>query len=281
MDGYNQYPIFLRKKESDTEPINQITNQLRAGYQLKKGCKIGLQSLTLYNSWYNVNTTLGTYSLTYTFGADSETVSYTTGYYSIDDLNFILQQHMYANGYYLLDADSAPVYYISFYFNRYYNKTTLTCSPIPAVLPTDYSDPNSLITGTAYVPVLTFSANNLINKKLGFVAGDYPPEAKTTEYEVNGSIVPQIDNTISVRVWSNLANNSSFNGANSSGIIYEFTPTEDFGYALNVQPSEMFFSPCYDLTFNEVVVRLLDQDGVDLKITDYNWRVSLLLLEPK
>ena len=46
-----------------------------------------------------------------------------------------------------------------------------------------------------------------------------------------------------------------------SEVLYFFTPNKSYAYFLNFEPSNLMFLKTYNTEFDEIIIRLLDQNG--------------------
>ena len=65
-----------------------------------KNSRVALQGLSIYNSFFNVDTNYNNTKISYNFLGTDYDVTLASGNYSVSDLNYALQQAMYSNKHY-------------------------------------------------------------------------------------------------------------------------------------------------------------------------------------
>ena len=53
-----------------------------------------------------------------------------------------------------------------------------------------------------------------------------------------------------------------------SDVLYTFTPNKSYGCRLNVEPSTLVFLKTYSTDFDDITIKLTDQNGKLLEIED-------------
>lgn len=112
--------------------------------------QIGVQSIDMFYSWFNISAAKGNNSLSYIW--TDGTVGYLgqtrgnlaqhtlpDGNYNIDRLNAALEAAMFANGHFLFDSNGNPYYYMRLIENATYYAVEFDSNPIPASLPSGFS----------------------------------------------------------------------------------------------------------------------------------------------
>ena len=88
----------------------------------------------------------------------------------------------------------------------------------------------------------------------------------------HGEKAPSLEVVEVVLVYCNLLDNQY---QQKSEVLYTFTPNKSYAYLLNVEPSNLVFSKTYKTEFDEIIVKVTDQNGRPLEIED---KVNLTLL---
>jgi len=253
--------------------------------------QIAVQSVSLYYSWTNINsTTLKNNVFTYSWivGVTSTTYTITIpdGLYEIADINAFLQFRMIMNGTYLINSSSQNVYYAEFLVNPNTYSVNIITYPVPTTLPSGFSAPTAnAATGalafvgfpsTTFNPVVTIPANfNLI---VGYAAG-FATSVNTgvgTILTHTSSVAPQVaPNPNALISISNISNIY----ASPSSVIYNVTPDVGFGELIKSVPNEYAFNDLIKGTLNSLLVRLIGNDGNALNILDNNIVILLLIRE--
>ena len=254
-----------------------IVNKLPRPYTAVKN-RLGLRSLTIPYSWFNVTSAFGNLAgLSYTW-ADGVTynVPFPPGNYNVEAINGYLQDQMRVNGHYLVNQEGDNVYYLSLNVNLLYYAVTLTSIPIPTSLPAGWSNPGVVLNGKA--PQLVVQpAPNTFGKLIGYEAGSYPATLGTVKTSFNGQKPPQISGVVSVNVTCNWVYDSRFSSRPS--LIASFTPDSDFGSTLSYEPSTLITLPVTDYQYSDIELSFYDQDFRPLQIHDREHILCNLLLE--
>lgn len=257
-------------------------------YPIKlSGYDVALASTFLYYSWPNITAVYGDNLLQYNFpgaGANPYSVAFPDGQYALSDIGNFLEFVMAQNGHYLVDNNGNNVYYISLVANPVYYAVTVTCTPVPAVLPAGWTNPNGIVlsgqTPQLIVPVPSASATYTMNELIGFQSGTYPAAPQATIFQINSNGVgdagiPQISPVSAVNLNLNLVSSSYFNTNPST--IYSFSPNTTYGSQIQITPYQYVWLKCVDNQFSQIQVTFTDQNGNILQAKDSNIIVNLYL----
>jgi len=258
----NDIVLFMSAAEN---PSGTASNKLQLNFnsplRLNKA-QVALTSLNLDFSFFNVSTALDNRSFSYVVDSKSYDVKLDEGNYDLDAINSFLETEMYNNGHYLINADGDYVYYINIRANEYTQRCAVTCTLVPASLPTNWSDPEGfLLIGTLKGHTLQLTVPDTgFADLLGYTAGNYPSTAGTATYNVSGDVVAGLDPISSILVRCNLGNTSYTN--KSHDIIYAMPSPYDSSFGTVVNSPIYFpqFIRCNDGTFNSVILEFVDQN---------------------
>jgi hypothetical protein len=255
---------------------NLFTLQMPAsGYRTGKD-EVCLKSLTLYYSWSNISAEKNNNTFSYVWpGAGAFPVTLADGIWSFADILSYLQLVMFSNGHYLV-LDGSPVYYISLVVNPTLYCLSLTCSPLPTVLPVGFSNPANvdLFGAAGQTPQLVIPAS--VSKLTGFAAGIYPSTATTAIYQINSGI-PQISDVTSLNLLSNLPDNSGF--SLNARVLASFVKPEGQlpGSLMTIQPFNVDWVRVQEQqTFQTITLELVDQLFRPVTIRDPSGMVAIL-----
>ena len=237
---------------------------------------VALSNLQFYYSYPNISPSKNNTTFEYIW-IDSTVYSIVMpeGLYTISDISGYLQNQMVLNGHYLVDNNGDFYYFISIEANRVYQKCTITVNPVPAVLPTGWTNPASIILPASdTTPQLTILGNGL-ETVLGITAGDYPSTPQGTQFAQNGQNIPQITDVIAINCTTNLINTNFFN--QSPNTIYTFSPQSGFAELINERPPQLVWYECIGSSVNYIELRLTDQLNRDLNMLDPTFCATLYL----
>jgi hypothetical protein len=243
--------IILSSVENIAPERNKLTLRFPTNY-VSRGDSIGLVSLSMYYSFFNLTATFNNLSCSYTW-TDGVVypVLFPAGFYSVDDLSGFIQFVMHANDHYLLDENSNPVYYFKMEINLIYYTVTATFTPIPTVLPYGWTNPKNItLSGTS--PQLN-TLNNNWGRLIGFPASSvYPPIRVPVSTRINVSCS-----------WINDTRFSRF-----SSIIASFVPSGNFGGLISYSPPVLSSYQVPDNSYREITITFLDQNNNALQLQD-------------
>ena len=265
-------PIQLTRSNNSSTKSNEMIFQLPYPFDSRNN-EIALNNGYLFNSVRNITSVYANNIFAYIWNGVSFPVVLADGSYSIADIQGALQTIMFNNGHYLYDNNSQKaVYYISLQVNPIYYSITLTCTPIPSVLPSTYSNPAS-VTLSGNCPLLTVTSN--FNKIIGFAVGNFPSVTQTTIYQINSTLVPQTSPIYQINMVINLVNNPKFSRIPS--LIYSFSFNVPSGSQMVLDPKNLIFYRVVDSQYNYISVVFLDQNGNDITLLDPDISLNFLI----
>ena len=194
---------------------NTFTYNIPQTFKSNAGDMVGVASISMYNSTFNIRASVGNNIINLTWNANTIT-NYTfvvpDGYYSISDLNFWLQSQMILNNLYVsYNAGANYAYFAEFQINsvRYSVSTNVYALPLQATATTlGYTIPSgatwSFPTGVAKCPQLTF--NKSFGALIGQLEGTFPSTVLAVNTQYLSSITPTISPINSNILTCNLVN---------------------------------------------------------------------------
>jgi hypothetical protein len=237
-----------------------------------KDDQVALSNISIYYSWYNINSTLyNNNSFSYRWIDDVVyTVSFSDGaYYTIADIQSYFYSVMFKNKHYLINSvDGDILVYLEFVENSTFYGVSINSYAIPTVLPTNYQIPQgatwSLPVGTAKTPQIIFSDSNNFKDLVGFSAGTYPSIVQSTNFSITSNNTPNISPVQSLLVQCSLINNY-YSVPNT--LLYSFSPNVTFGNLITINPSEYTYVDIQDGQYTEFLIKFSDQllNQVDIK----------------
>ncbi len=255
---------------------NKFTLQLPAsGYRTDQD-EVALKSLSVYFSWPNISAEKGNNTFSYVWLGSVTNVVMADGIWTYSDMHSYLQQVMREAGHYLLDQNGLPVYYLSVQLNSALYCLSLTCTPLPAVLPAGWSNPGgvNLTTAASKCPQLVIPAS--FSRFTGFAAGTYPVVAQTSVYNANSG-VPQVSDVTSLNLLCNLVDNSGFSFTPNILSSFVMAGGQEAGTQINVLPNERdWVGIVPSQMFTEIVLELVDQRRRPVAIRDPAGFVAVL-----
>lgn len=247
-----------------------------APVEIKKGAELAVSNITLPYSFFNITEQYQNNVVELEW-ADATSILYfllplRDGYYSVSDLNGILQQTCIANGLYLIDENNNYVYYLTITYDPILYAVRVSGYSIPTSLPAGWTQPSNWVgyPPTPFVPRLIVNLG--FAKLIGFstiVIGN-----NLASYSVTSTQTPQGSIVNSVVIRSNLIDND----AGFPTDILDVMPIDvPFGSNINYSPKELKLVKCVVGTFQSFEVFFCDQNLNPMYILDNNVCISLLL----
>ena len=240
--------------------------------------EIALQSISLYNSVFNVEAQRGNNQITVTWNAlapETTTFTFADGFYDVDGLNFAIQQECIKKKWYMLDGDEEldTTKYV-YFLELVTNPTQYGCQLNSYVIPTSanattlgYIKP----TGATWnfpvadqTPQLTISTS-AFGSLIGFNAGTFPASIQSSTQNILSTKTPQIAPVNSIVIGCNLIN-SPFSIPNH--LFYSIPITTKFGGLINHASSSPIFNKIASGSYSKIVIDLYDQLFSSLRIHD-------------
>ena len=258
----------------------------------KKGDMIAVQSIGLFYSWFNITsgTTGSRYnnnSFSYTWGGGAATqITLPDGYYTLADLNSVLQQYMYSANQYCLDENGSAVYFLELIENVSYYAIQVNSYPVPLSATTDtkYTTANGYTfptgfpfsTGSVKTPQLVVSPSNAFGSLIGFAAGSYPPTQQAVKYFAYSSFTPQMSPVSSLVVQCSLLHNRYSLPTN---LLYSFSSgSTGFGDLIQVAPAgELPYNFIEPGAYADFLISFVDQDLSPVMLNDTNLVIMLTI----
>lgn len=257
---------------------------------LDKYTSIALVSLNIYFSWFNINASLYnnnkfSYKWFNSSGVLNQTINVTIpdGYYQVSDLNKYLQSVMYANGHYLLDANSNAIYYLSFDTNSILYAVQLYSNPVPTLASagsSGYTKPTSAwgYPSAATTPQVIIPSTGKFSTLIGINAGTYPTASQSTKYAVSSQSTPQLSPASSLLICCSLCNQPY---SSPSNVLYSFSKGDtSFGSTVIIEPKAQCFLPIKQGTYSEMTIEFRDQDYNPVVLQD-SQLVMMLVIRTK
>jgi hypothetical protein len=282
----------------------QLLYQFPAGsINLEKGQKVALQSLTMYNSIFNLTALNKNNSFSYIWvDGTTNAVTIPDGYYDIPALNALLESVFITNKHYLIDnSNGRYVYFIGLTINPNAYAVQVNCFPMNSSLyplgSTTYSIPvgaswssNGALSATTIVPILVVPSTNF-SSVIGFNAGKYPNAtitgsypttiAETPSYSSTQSFLstttPQVTPLSSLILTCSLINN---NYAVPNNLLFSFAPVGTIGQQFTIQPSgNLSFINVQPGQYANFTLRFIDQNFFPVVIQDPQINILLLITD--
>ena len=263
---------------------NQYTYNFPSTVRFDAGASIGVASCSIYNSTFNITSTLGNNTITFVWNAAAQTTFTFTipnSYMSVSDLNFFLQQQMILNNLYVVNASSQNVYFAEFVVNAPRYAVSLNIYPLPTAATATslgYTQPSGATwsyPASAKCPQLTF--NTAFGSLIGYAAGTYPTSASTsTTQNLVSNLTPNLNVVDSYILTCSLLS-SPYSIPNDS--FFTIPLTAGLGSLIAMNPSQIVFNTITSNSYQQITIRFFDQNFKVLQMNDHQLTLTLAILD--
>lgn len=260
---------------------------------------IAVSSITMYYSWFNIDTKYNNNKLSYTWTVGGISTVYNVvipnGLYNIKDINAYCQWVMINNGHYLINSSGSNVYYFELLVNPNRYAIQLNTFQVPTALPTGWTLPSGFagFPTQTFNPIVSFPPE--FNKIVGYTANF------ASNNNVNNAYIPPANPTVNdnyvakdgAGTLSYLSNTypdvqpnssiflaiSNINNPYSqpSSVIYSITPTVAIGEQVIERPPNFMWNKLINGTYNQLRVQFLGIDKQPISLKDPNLTILLTI----
>ena len=260
-------------------------------------CEIALERLQLPISWPNVSSANNTFSYIWVDG-QTYAVTLQPGELSQAAISAALQQTLFANGHYLVNASTGITnYYLSLQWNSNLYRTVITATPLPGTMPSGFAYGTSLSGAPAWTLPSTPKSPQLVVPPLldngygalqpygqappttsfstlvGVVPGTYPAAPSSVLYATAGTLAPaSLVSTVIVA-----CDRVSCSHNTLASVLYSFTPSAGFANLQDESPSTPQWMACSGGRVGSVTISLLTQDMLPLQLLDPSVHIRLTI----
>lgn len=260
---------------------NQFIINLPTNVNFGKNDRVGLESLSIYNSFYNISSSLQNNTFTIYWNADTIT-QYTyvipDSNRSIDQINYYFQFCMIQDNLYCIDADGEIKYFIELKTESVLYAASITTFVLPTqtiATQLGYSKPTN---ATWNFPAVTSTPQiqvNKLDKLLGFNQSlIYPSTVQTTTQTFISSSTPQMSPVNSIIMSCNLLNSRM---SIPSNIISSIPLKNDYGSMIDYNFSNPSLYNISSGNYHNIIVEFYDQYYNKLEIRDNDCIIRLLI----
>lgn len=247
---------------------------------IDKGDQIALSNAQIPYSNFNI---MGIYNNNqFSYGKFLGTVFnvvFPDGFYTLDEMNYFLQQEMIKNGHYLVNSDGENVYYLKMSTNQQRYRIQLDEFVVPSTLPANWTNPGNfdLATFGGFCISFVFNVGLKFQKLIGFDDGVVGINlTSNTSFLGQNVPSPALVNSYLITV-PTMVNQSSIN-INTSSAVYAKTPDVNFGNNIIIEPNFPIFIDINQGSYSYIdVVICSGDDGSQLKLQDPNTLIMLII----
>jgi len=265
-----------------TNTINRFIYSFPQNVKFNSGDKVALQSISLYNSIFNVEAIRGNNTFSIIWNANT-TVQYNftipDGNYSVSALNYFLQQQCILNNLYVTNANGDYIYF----FEILTNSNRYACQLNSFVLPTSatastlgYVKPSGATWDwpvSAKTPQIIIGS--VFGSLIGFDAQTYPASVQATNQQKISDKTPQIAVVNSLILSCNLIQSKYSNPVN---VFYSIPIKVGFGSLIDISNSSPMYNDITAGYYNSITIEILDQSFNRAVIHDTEVVITLSIL---
>jgi len=262
---------------------NQYVYTFPSTVKFNDGDAIGVSSVALYNSTFNITSSRGNNTFTIAWNAAATTtftITIPDGYYSVENLNFFLQQQCILNNLYVTNASGQNVYFLEFIINPPRYAVSLNAYPIPTAAQATtlgYTQPVGatwVYPATAKCPQITFAT--AFGALIGYTAASYPTTSSvSTIQNFISDLTPNINVVDSYIMTCSLINSPY---SIPSDAFFTIPLTAGLGSLISVFPSEIVFNDIAPNSYQQIKITFFDQNFNRLEMNDNQLTLSLAIL---
>lgn len=279
---YDIYTVILNKSHIVANTSNSVFQYKFNSSINFKDAGMSLSSLNIFNSWFNISSSLQNNQFSYkwfdAFGVLNQTytITFPNGYYSVNDMNEFVQSQLVTRGHYIKhNTDGNYLYHLEFVSNSSYYAIQMN---VYAMRTTDANYTKGTSTNTDLYPIWGWPAEytsiqviipstNKFYQLIGITAGTYPSASDENNHTYLSSITPTMDPVSSLMIQCSLINQGGF--SDPSDILYSFTSGNvPFGGMIDKQISKDTYSAIRNGIYQSFTIKFVDQDYNRVDIRD-------------
>jgi len=265
---------------------NKYIYRFPSMYEFSTSAKVGLQSIAIYNSTFNISSELGNNRLQIIWNANTSVtynITIPDGYYSGPDFNYFLQSEFIARKLYMTQQNGEEYLY---FFEIQTNSIRYAFQIYTYALPTaeqavilGYSMPTG---ATWSLPTTSKSPQIVLSPSLGTLFGfkhnltfpTLPSISISNEYlsDSRPILSPVSNYVISLNIIS-----SKY--CKPDNIFYAVPLNSSFGSLITLSSSNIIYNDISAGRYNEIVVTFYDQNFTPIKLNDTELLLVLAIIE--
>ena len=249
-------------------------------------CEMCVSSVSIPYSWNNVSTYYNNKTFSLIFPTAATTVTYSfvlpDGFYTVNDINYFIQQTCISNGAYLIDSALNNVYFTNIAYNATYYSIQVLLFSVPTTIGTYtrpatglYSTTGTGLPTTAYTPQLIIPTSGSIGTITGFASGTFPAAQTVTSQSLLSTLTPIGTTVNSLVMQCSLVSNR----VTVPSDILDSMPITNTAFGTNIvyDPSFEKFVIIANGTYSGFTVTFRDQNLNDIYAKDPNTSITLMI----
>lgn len=278
--------IILNSSNRDGNTGGRFIYKFPSNVKFSESDTIGVESISLYNSIFNVEATRTNNTFSIKWNADT-TVQYNftipDGFYDIPALNYYIQYVCVQNNLYCINSSGNYVYFIELVINSSVYGAELRLYPLPDTTEAGtlgYTKPSGATWNfhatIDQTPQVIISAG--FGALFGFVGGTYPSSIQATSQFIGSTITPQISIVNSLILTCNLVNSEFSNPVN---VFFSMPLTAPYGSLMSNNTANRTDVPIFSGQYKEIAIEILDQLYNRVTLHDFEVLIKLVLIRYK
>ena len=276
--------IIINSTHKDPNSNSRFIYPFPSNTRFEPGDTVGVESIALYNSIFNVEASRSNNSFSIIWNANTS-VTYNfvipDGNYDIPGLNYFIQFCCIQNGLYCINSAGNNVYFVELVIASTVYGCELRCLALPDATEAGtlgYVKPSSAtwnfhatLDKTPQVIIPTNAMGNLF----GFIAGTFPSTVQSTSQYIASTVTPQISVVTSLVVTCNLVNSELSNPVN---VFYSMSLNAPYGENMTSPSATRMDMPIFAGTYNSVVLEFLSQTFERVTLHDFGVTFKLVII---
>ena len=272
--------IVINSSNYVENSMNAYVYKLPQSTKFTRKSKIGVASLSMYNSTFNVSASRGNNKLTFIWNSATPltlNITLDDGYYSVDALNYFIQSKMYENKMYVNSGSNVIYFYeivqnavrYGVQLNSYYLPTSAQATTL------GYTQPSGATWSypvTNKTPQLTF--NDTFGNLIGFLGQTYPATVQSTNQSIVSTKTPNISPVDSYIITCNMINSKYSIPCN---VLFSLPLSGSIGTLIVHNHPEIVYSDIAPNIYSNVVIQFYDQLFNKLDIKDKELVLTLAI----
>lgn len=265
--------IIINASNKVPNTTNRYSYRFPSAVKFNATDQIALQSISLYNSFFNIEQSRNNNRFSIIWNADTS-VTYNflmpDSFMDVEGINAYIQQQCLLNNLYMVDADGKNWFFIELQIAPTTYGVELRLYPVPTeaianefglIIPTGatWSFP-----ATKKTPQFSFQ-EQAFGDLIGFKAGTFPVNVSALDTQILNTFTPQISPVNSILLGCNVIN-SSF--SIPSSLFFALPINTKFGGMIINQNSNPIFNQICPGVYTNIVIELYDQHFQPLKMND-------------
>lgn len=250
------------------ESSNSFIHKFLVPQEFDNRTELGLSSINVFNSFYNISSKLGNNKVTlYMPSGSSDYIStvhtITDGFYDTSSFNLLLNKICYDNGFYTIPSTGKVTYYLNLSVSAAQYANTITTYAIP--IGTEPAPSGSWLVNTGTQRTMKIAFSEGLGVLFGFKETTPYGASNSDVYSINSDTVPKINPASSLILTCSMIKNRGI--AMPSNFLYSLGINASFG--------SLIVNPSHELIYNSVIKGQVTE--LEIKIYDENMnRVELL-----